>query len=234
MITPPRTAVLASTATGLATLALSRRAAASPLLPVLAAGLAAAHAVDAEHWVRLFVQDACHALFEGRGRPVMEADRRLFRCLPTDIDQNGHMNNAKFIRVLNYARRSLWQRNGVWRHCVSRTPKANMVVTGTTIRYRREIRCFQRFVIVSRLVHWDAQCFYVESRFESLDDATPFVLAISLVKYRVLSQDKLSPLKLLQAVDATVPAESPPAPPDLQAWMSYDRASSTALRPPAA
>jgi len=59
----------------------------------------------------------------------------------------------------------------------------------------------------------------------------PFVLAVSLVKYRVIAQDKLSPLALLQAVDPAVPTQSPPSPADLQAWQQYDKASSAALRP---
>lgn len=241
LIRPPRTAVLSSAAVGVATLALSRRAGPTRVpwvVPWVTAGLAAAHVLDAEHFVRVLVQDVRHLLCERNDAAVLAPDRRLYRCLPVDIDQNGHMNNAKFLRVLNYSRRSFWQRNGVWRHCLRRAPRANMVVTASTIRYRREIRCWQRFAVVSRLVQWDGQCFYVESRLESLaqvEGMEPFVLAVSFVKYRVLSDDKLRPDQLLQAVDPErVPAQSPVATPDLQAWQAYDRASSAALRPAAA
>ena len=48
---------------------------------------------------------------------------------------------------------------------------------------------------------------------------------------RVVSPDKLAPLALLRVVDSTVPAESPPATAELEAWQAYDKASSAALRP---
>jgi hypothetical protein len=73
--------------------------------------------------VRVLVQDVRHLLCERSDAAVLAPDRRLYRCLPVDIDQNGHMNNAKFLRVLNYSRRSFWQRNGVWRHCLRRAPR---------------------------------------------------------------------------------------------------------------
>jgi len=50
---------------------------------------------------------------------------------------------------------------------------------------------------------------------------------------RVVSPDKLAPLALLRVVDSTVPAESPPATAELEAWQAYDKASSAALRPSA-
>ena len=55
LIRPPRTVVLTSAAVGVATLALARRAGPTPL-PWVTAGLAAAHAMDAEHFVRVLVQ----------------------------------------------------------------------------------------------------------------------------------------------------------------------------------
>ena len=230
IVQPPRMPVLSAAAAGLAAFAIMRPA--PRLAPWLACGLAAAHALDFEHFFRMLLQDTQHALrgADGRSRPVLSPDTCFYRVYPTDVDQNGHLNNAKFIRILNYARRSLWQRNGVWHHCLTRSPKANLIVTATTIRYRREIKCWQRFAVISRLVHWDAQCFYIEARFESLE-STPFVLAISLIKYRVVSPDKLSPLALLRAVDSTMPAQSPPATAELEAWQAYDKASSAALRP---
>ena len=56
---------------------------------------------------------------------------------PQDVDRNAHMNNAKFLRVGNYCRRSLWAKCGVWDVCLSAEPhKVNLIVTATTIRYR--------------------------------------------------------------------------------------------------
>ena len=208
VVQPPLTPLLSAAAAGLATLAITRPA--PRLAPWVACGLAAAHALDFEHFFRMLLQDTRHALrgAEGRSRPVLSPDTCFYRVYPTDLDQNGHLNNAKYVRILNYARRSLWQRNGVWHHCLTRSPKANLIVTAATIRYRREIKSWQRFAVVSHLAHWDAQCFYIESRFESLE-TTPFVLAIALVKCMSPSPRPSSP-HALRSVRQPTPLERVP------------------------
>ena len=136
------------------------------------------------------------------------------------------------MRLLNYARRNFWSRNGCWAHCTSRQPQANLIVTASTIRYRREITAFESFDVVTRLVTWDSTSMYVEHRFLRPSDA--FVLAISLVRYRLLCEDKaLTPARLLATVDPTIdPDAAPPeTPPELKAWLEYNSLSSSALRP---
>eukprot|EP00448_Togula_jolla_P020664 CAMPEP_0170581346 /NCGR_PEP_ID=MMETSP0224-20130122/6986_1 /TAXON_ID=285029 /ORGANISM="Togula jolla, Strain CCCM 725" /LENGTH=236 /DNA_ID=CAMNT_0010904467 /DNA_START=53 /DNA_END=763 /DNA_ORIENTATION=+ len=235
MSVPPRAALLAAGAIGAAAyttarLLLKRRGEASlaaQSLSVATACLAAAHAVDAVHFLRIAIQDVACKL-QPRAK-ISEADKVSYRCWPPDVDRNSHMNNAKFMRVLNYARRNFWMRNGMWDFVRMRSPRANMVVTASTIRYRREIKCYMRYNVVTRLVHWDNACFYLEHRFEGLLDG--FVLAISYVKYRLVAADKPEPAHVLAALDPDF-AEGYTGPPaDLVAWIKYDELSSAALRP---
>ena len=179
MATPPRSAVLAAvgagTAAALAAQLLGRRGAA------VWAGLAtAALASDAIHFLRVAVLDLAHALRRAPRASVLDAHVTSYVCWPADVDRNAHMNNARYARVLNFARRAFWKRNGVWAHCMARSPRANMVVVGASIRYRRELPCYERDDVTTRLVHWDAAAFYVEHRFIRRADA--FVLAVGLIK----------------------------------------------------
>jgi len=104
----------------------------------------------------------------------------------------------------------------------------NLIVTATTIRYRRELKIWQRYSVNSRLLSWDNQCFYTEHLFKVGD----FVHAVQLVKYRVVSEDKtMTPAKLLSLADETVISNLPPAlTPELASWLEYDKRSSLSLK----
>lgn len=71
-------------------------------------------------------------------------------CLTTDIDTyKWHMNNARFIRELDFARVDLYERTGLY---AMATEKGGVVVMGAcTIRYRRFIKLFSRYVIESKV-----------------------------------------------------------------------------------
>lgn len=139
----------------------------------LAALLTAAHAVDVEHFLRTLIVELSYRWKRRRGcsvAEVLEPHRAVHICWPIDLDGNAHMNNAKYARLLNYSRRAFWLQNGMWAACARRSPPANMVVTASALRFRRQIGCFERFLVVTRLLHWDDAAFYLEHRFESITD----------------------------------------------------------------
>lgn len=72
-------------------------------------------------------------------------------CLTTDIDTFlYHMNNARFIRELDFARADFYERTGLYK-CVK--SKGGTVAMGaTTVRYRRFIRLFHRYMITSKVI----------------------------------------------------------------------------------
>lgn len=111
---------------------------------------------------------------------------RIFSIVyPSDIDLNSHMNNARYIRLLNYCRRSFFTSIGVWE--IARKHNLNMIVAAQSIRYRRELTLFKRYSINTRIVSFsddDAdRCFFVETRFE---DLSGFVCAIHHTKYKIV------------------------------------------------
>ena len=184
--------------------------------------------MDGVHFARMFLGDVSRWLFPTRRRrSVLEADVARYRVCLVDVDRNRHMNNAKFLRVGNFARRSFWAHADVWRLCLER-PTINLVVTAQTIRYRRELKLFDRYEVVSKLLFWDDKCFYTEHRFVKEN----FVHAAQLVKYRLVSkrQTIATPQALLDAVEDKTIGPPPPPTPDLQAWIDYDKHSSAALR----
>lgn len=104
-------------------------------------------------------------------------------CLTNDIDTLlYHMNNARYVREIDFARVDFYERTVLYRTICS---KGGSVVQGaTTIRYRRFIRPFTRFRISSRIVYWDNQSIFMEHRFISPSDG--FIHCIALCRQRVI------------------------------------------------
>ncbi|KAI7809959.1 hypothetical protein IRJ41_020200, partial [Triplophysa rosa] len=133
-----------------------------------------------------------------------------------------HMNNARYLRECDFARFSLYTRNGVFK--AIRALGANMVVGATTIRYRRPLCVGEAFELRSRIVTWDDKSFYVEQRFVSSKDG--MVSAVMYCKQNVL---RSSPDKILQHL-CKRKVEVPEFPEDLQHWINFISSSSKALR----
>uniref|UniRef100_A0A7S3JQF6 Thioesterase domain-containing protein n=1 Tax=Aureoumbra lagunensis TaxID=44058 RepID=A0A7S3JQF6_9STRA len=229
MASPPAQIVLfgsfAGTATALGSLRVGRHTAAIGLGLVVAIFCVA----DGSHFIRVALGDLSRFLWRRKQRSLKEEDRAKYIVGPWDVDRNKHMNNAKFIRIGNYARRSFWANAGVWN--VALANRVNLIVTATTIRYRRELRLFTSYQVISRLIYWDDKCFYSEHKFV----VNNFVHAVQLVKYRVVGGQATMrmPRDLLSAVDPGLLKEGPPSlesMPELKAWIEYDHLSSIALR----
>jgi hypothetical protein len=71
-------------------------------------------------------------------------------CITTDIDTLlYHMNNARYLRELDFARVDFYERTGLYRKI---RQKGGAVVQGAcTIRYRRFVRPFSVFKITSKV-----------------------------------------------------------------------------------
>lgn len=73
-----------------------------------------------------------------------------------------------------------YERTGLYKSVVS---KGGGIVQGAaTIRYRRFIKPFAIFTITTKVIYWDSQGIYLESRFVGSDG---FVHAIAICKQRV-------------------------------------------------
>ena len=101
---------------------------------------------------------------------------------PADIDRNNHVNNARYLRELNFKRRRLFFRLGIWP--ILQKSGRNLLVVTQTIRYRQEMKLMQYFRVRCRILAYSDkdQAFYIESRFES---KSGFVMCIHIVKYKM-------------------------------------------------
>lgn len=94
------------------------------------------------------------ATAQSRGRYRMGDESRLaFRCLPTDIDSNLHLNNARYMMLADIGRIDIFARTGLID--LARRKKWAPMMGGLQAVFAREIRLWKRFEVVSTLETWE-------------------------------------------------------------------------------
>ncbi len=90
-----------------------------------------------------------------------------FRVWPHDVDVFGHMNNGRYLQIMDTARSTWMARCGALG--VMRRNKWGAALGGGSIRFRKALKPLQRYRVTTRLVTWDKRWFYLEHGF--LDEA---------------------------------------------------------------
>lgn len=85
-----------------------------------------------------------------------------FRVWPSDLDIFGHMNNGRYATIMDYGRLDIMLRMGLWK--VIRNNRWLPVVSTLSMRFRREMRLWQRFRLTTRIVVWQDEEVLFEHR----------------------------------------------------------------------
>jgi acyl-CoA thioesterase FadM len=99
----------------------------------------------------------------GTFQPLEDA-RLWFRVWPTDLDFNLHMNNARYLSLMDLGRVDLLNRLGLLR--LAFRGRWFPVLGAVVIRYHRPLLLWNRHELISRVAGWDEKWFYLEQRFE--------------------------------------------------------------------
>lgn len=102
-------------------------------------------------------------LLRARRISIWDTVRTPFRVVPTDLDVLLHMNNGKYLTLMDLGRMDLMVRSGMWREASGRGWYP--VVAGQTITYRRSLNPFQRFDLLTRVVGVDDRWIYLDQTF---------------------------------------------------------------------
>ena len=102
-------------------------------------------------WIRLIWLLAT-ARWRGRLSLPHDASDILFRVWPHDLDLSVHMNNGRYLTLMDLGRLDVMVRSGLWRQVMRHrwTPIASAV----TITFQRELRPLQHFRLQTRLACW--------------------------------------------------------------------------------
>lgn len=100
-----------------------------------------------------------------RGPLVLPTDASslYFRVWPHDLDLSLHLNNGRYLTLMDLGRLDILARSGllreVWHH------KWTPIASAISIRFRRELRSWQKFRLETRLLCWDASNVVMEQTF---------------------------------------------------------------------
>ena len=147
---------------------------------------------------------------------LLEEDRIQMHVWPHDIDLNLHMNNARYLSIMDYARTHFLARTGILKHIVR--SRWQPLLGAVWVTYRRSLPLFAAFSVASRLVCWDDRWFYIEQVFTRLDG----LAALGWVKGML--REAGATLDPQQVLERIVPGVlSPPMPEAIAQWNALTR-----------
>jgi acyl-CoA thioesterase FadM len=147
---------------------------------------------------------------------VLDEDRLRMHVWPNDIDLNLHLNNARYLSLMDYGRTHLLARTRLLEHIVR--SRWRPLVGAVWITYRRSLPVFSRFWLSSRLVCWDERWFYIEQTFTGREG----LAAVGWVKGILRDANgSVEPQRVIERVAASV--DSPPMPEAIAAWNELTR-----------
>lgn len=139
-----------------------------------------------------------------------------YRVWPHDLDAFGHMNNGRYLQIMDVARTEWMSRVGVV-NCMWQN-RWTAVLGGGCIRFRSSLKPFQRYQVRTRLLSWDDRWWFLEHAF--LDENNRLV-ATGVSRAALRSGRDWVPSTAV--VDQVEPgAEAPPLPEYVRNWLAVE------------
>lgn len=153
----------------------------------------------------------------------LDASELHFTVWPTDLDANIHMNNGRYLSIMDLGRLDLIVRMGMMKTVIKE--KWMPVLSAATIRYRISLNPFQKFKLETKVIWWDEKWFYMEQRFiikgGNKDGA---VAAIAFVKGSFYSKQRKTtvPTSELITLMGLTETDTPAQPSYIKSWQQSE------------
>lgn len=174
-------------------------------------------------YLRLFYM-LIASLFKKRILSPLDKGSLYFRVLPNDLDLNGHMNNGRYLTLMDIGRMDFVLRVKLAGYVLKNGYIP--VLSAAKMRYRIPLMPFQKYRLDTRILCWDEKWVFMEQRFVILDGPKQdAVAAIGLIKgsfYDKKTKTTVPTTDILNAINYT--QDSPPLPNYLHQWQSAENA----------
>lgn len=141
---------------------------------------------------------------------ILEVCRTPFHCWPNDLDLLRHMNNGRYLTIMDLGRTDLMYRAGLAKPIADHGYYP--VVVSQMVRYRKSLQLWDRFEVQTRVLGWDDKAFLMSQKFYRGQT----VIAEAVVRARFLKKAggsvKTSEILALAGVDQPSP--------EIPAWVS--------------
>jgi acyl-CoA thioesterase FadM len=172
-------------------------------------------------WFRLF-----WLLLSARGRGALDLPRKAsmlgFRVWPHDLDLSFHMNNGRYLALMDLGRLDVMVRSGLWRQVLRN--KWTPIASAITIRFQRELRLFQKFRLDTKLLCWDSSLVVMEQIFVFVGGPRDGQTAArALFKGGLYDRKERKFIEIARLMSLLGVSEtSPPATPEVEAFLHAD------------
>ena len=147
--------------------------------------------------------------------PLQESVLRLL-VMPNDLDIYGHMNNGRYLTLMDLGRIDFIIRTGLGK--IGFQNKWKPLVASVNIQYKRSLRLFELFELHTRILCWDEKWIIIEQRFEQNGHVFAFALVKGLFKSPA---GNIPPSEMLSAIGEST--ASPPPPQAVVHWLESEK-----------
>ncbi len=152
--------------------------------------------------------------FRKKLHPLSESVLTL-RVLPNDLDLNIHMNNGRFLSVMDLGRLDLLIRTdlaaALFKH------RWQPLVGAINVRYKVSLLPFQKYQLHTKVIGWDEKWFYIEQRFVRKNRT----IAVALVKALFRGDHRnIPPEETLKLIHVNI--DAPLMPDKILKWLSME------------
>ncbi len=162
--------------------------------------------------------------FKPKITDVLKPQKLRMRVLPNDLDFNMHMNNSRYLTIMDLGRVDFILRTHLFQEM--KKIKAIPVLSTAQMRYRIPLEPFREYDLETRMVCWDNKWLYIQHRFIiSKGKKAGAIAAIGLVKGVFYSRDTKETVPTRKLLEVTnLEQESPPFPDYITQWSQSDNA----------
>jgi acyl-CoA thioesterase FadM len=151
---------------------------------------------------------------------ITDESRITLRVWPNDLDVNVHMNNGRYLTIMDLGRLDMILRSGLARLVARR--RLAPVLAGAQVRFRRSLGAFEQFTLRTQVLGWDAKWFFIEHRFERRGE----LVCLAVVRGAFLERGAaVSPAELVGFLGHD--GASPPLPHWIADWQAVEAAHNT-------
>lgn len=160
------------------------------------------------------------AVFGKRLRSPLEKSIITLRVFPNDLDFNLHMNNGRYLTIMDLGRFDLTIIGKFYPVILKN--KLLPVVASETIRFKKSLKLFQKFSLETQIIGWDEKWFFMKQTFFSNGE----IVAEGLVKGALKNRkNTFSPNQIINKVYPN--SSSPELPEKIIHWLKADELLAT-------
>ena len=117
----------------------------------------------------------------------------ILRVWPNDLDIFIHMNNGRYLSIMDFGRFHLMTQFGTLKKAY--TKRWSPAVGGVKITYIRSLRLWQKYKLTTQILCWDDKWIYMEQQFIKVKNnelmATALVRALFVKQHQKIASQEL-------------------------------------------